>query len=373
MKGVHMKYTLAQNAISSLSIAIEKFKIVYYNNDKYAQSEIDEAIKICIVFLENSIELMLKKILASSDPLSIYADPNSRDIQNALSEVNDSCRLEDILISKNNFRTITYTQSVQKYNENYHNSDKLYCVLTDLGAKRNAITHFGLDGTEALDELIVCLINAFDIIYNYLYPQLIEFEDIGFYFTSDDLVVDTIHGKKLLFNFDDDQLYNNIIDFLDELMETSKDAVCALRASKLESKIYEFTGLLKELIKDSKYCLLLEQNHARIDFGSSNFEENYICFDVYKNSDIWDSIGSCYSPYYNVTAFCGEGGEIYFLIVHDKHELYIYNQRQFIIWPQCDEAEPDNQWLSDYANGACEKFKLSKRNLLRAFESVLKD
>lgn len=51
-----VKYTLTQNAISSLSIAIESFKKFYYLEDKCSQSEIDEAVKICTIFLENSIE-----------------------------------------------------------------------------------------------------------------------------------------------------------------------------------------------------------------------------------------------------------------------------------------------------------------------------
>ena len=161
-----MKYTLAQNAISSLYIAIENFKKFYYLADRYSQSEIDEAIKICIVFLENSVELMLKDILVSADPLSIYEQPNSKAIRNALSRVTDSCKLEDILISEGNFKTIKYTDTVNSYNRKFHNSDKLYDVLKVLGERRNAITHFGLDGTAISDELIISLLNVFDIIYN---------------------------------------------------------------------------------------------------------------------------------------------------------------------------------------------------------------
>jgi len=365
-----MKYTLSQNAISSLSIAIENFKKFYYRSDRYDSSEIDEAIKICIIFLENSIELMLKDILVSTDPLSIYDQSNSKTIQIALSKVTASRKLEDILISDGNFQTITYSKAVQKYNDKYHNSEKVFHVLTTLGEKRNAVTHFGIDGTDNLNELIVCLINGFDIIYNYLYPQLIEIDDIGNYFVSDDIIVDTIHGKKFL--FDNDFIYNNIVDFLDELMKTSKHDICVMRAVNPKSKIYEFTELMKALIKDKKFAQMLELNCAQIDFTSCDIENNDFYFMVIKDSDLWDNIGSCYSPYYNVTAFCGESGNIYFLIVHDKHELYVYNQNKNITWPQCDEAEPDNQWLTDYTNGACKKVNLSKRNLLLAFGSLLK-
>lgn len=50
----------------------DNFKNFYYNEERYSPSELNEAIKICIVFLKNAIELMLKDILASIDPMSIY-------------------------------------------------------------------------------------------------------------------------------------------------------------------------------------------------------------------------------------------------------------------------------------------------------------
>ncbi len=81
-----MVYTLAGNAVSSLNIAIEYFKKLYYHDEKYLPSEVDEAFKICITFLENALELLLKTILAEDDPLSIYVHPESRAIQIALSK-----------------------------------------------------------------------------------------------------------------------------------------------------------------------------------------------------------------------------------------------------------------------------------------------
>lgn len=366
-----MKYTLAQNAVSSLSIAIEYFKKFYYLSEKYSQSEIDEALKICIIFLENSIELMLKDILVSTDPLSIYDQPNSKVIQNALSKVTVTSKLEDILISEGNFNTIKYIKTVEEYNKKFHNSEKVFHVLKTLGERRNAITHFGIDGTNNLDELIISILNTFDIIYNYIYPQLIKLDDIGYYFTSDDMVVDTIHGIKPL--FDNNYAYNNIVDFLDELMETSKEYACSLRASNIKSKIYEFTEIMNILIEDQKFYQMLERNNAIINFTTCDFENNNFYFEVIKDFEEWDNIGSCYSPYYNVTAFCGECGNIYFLIVHDKHELYVYDQNHGVKWPQCDEPEPDYQWLKDSSNGICKKLNLSKRNLLFAFDNLLKD
>lgn len=191
-----MKYTLAQNSISSLSIAIYNFKKFYFHEEEYSMSKIDEAKKICIVFLENAIELMLKTILVSNDPVSIYKEPDSRAIKSALSKVKGSLKLQDILISEGKFQTIKYTDTIEKYNALFHKSEKVYQVLNSLGQKRNKITHFGINESDDFGELTIQIINTFDVIYNYLYPQLIDLNDIDVYFKSDDWVVDTVHGKK---------------------------------------------------------------------------------------------------------------------------------------------------------------------------------
>lgn len=364
-----MRYTLTENAISSLSIAIEKFKIFYYHSDKCRQSQIDESAKICIVFLENAIELMIKSILASNDPLSIYEQPESKKIKQAYLQTDASHKLGDILISQGNFKTIKYNDTIEKYNNKYHQSEKVYNILKTLGETRNMITHFGIDNTDNWNEFVITILNTFDVIYNYLYPQLIELDEIGDYFTTDNIIVDTIHGKKLL--FDRDYIYNNIIDFLDELMETSKEYICNLRASNPKSRICEFLIFIEELFSDHKFKQMLSKNNIELKFKTCDFKNNNFYFTLIKNSEVLDEIFSCYSPYFNVTAFCGECGNIYFLIVHDKHELYIYNQ--YVNWPQPDEPESDNQWINDCKNNFCSKYNLSKRNLQLAFNNIISE
>lgn len=363
-----MKYTLAQNAISSLSIAIDNFKKFFYHEEEYKMSEIDEAKKICITFLENAVELMLKTILVFGDPVSIYKEPNSRAIKSALSKVTGSLKLEDILISEGKFQTIKYIETIEKYYNLFHKSKKVYQILDSLGQKRNEITHFGIDESDDLGELTIQMLNTFDVIYNYLYPQLIDLDAIDVYFKSDDWVVDTVHGKKFLFS--DDFLYNNIVDFLDELMEISKEYACAMRAHNPNSKIWEFKEIMEMLLKDKKYIEMQKENQMDINFSVCNFDDNEYVLEINQGAEYLNSIISCYSPFFNVTAFCGECGEIYFIVVHDDHDLYIYKD-DCATWPQYDEPEPDCQWVKDYDNGLCEKFNLSKRNLLLAFENVL--
>ncbi|MCD8119295.1 MAG: hypothetical protein LUE29_07445, partial [Lachnospiraceae bacterium] len=266
-----MKYTLQENAVSSLTIALSNFKKMFYVNyrERLSKPEIDEAKKLCVVFLENAVELMLKAIISTKDPLQIYKEPNSRKIQAALSEVTETNKLEDILISKGDFQTITYSEAVDRYIKMFGGSDKEYQILIKLSRRRNAITHFGIDDTADYNELTIDLLCTFDVIYNYLYPYLIELDDVGQYFTSDDIEVETIYGKKPI--LDDDFSYNNIIDTIYEiLVDSSKKVASKIRARNPKSKICEFQEIFADLLGDKKFYDMLNNFNIYIKFDEND-------------------------------------------------------------------------------------------------------
>ena len=360
-----MRYTLATNAFSSLSIAIEHFKKIYYHKEELTPSLLDESTKICVVFLENSIELLLKTILVSGDPLAIYKQPSCEAIKKAQSELEPGQKLEDYLISRGNLKTINYTEAVKEYNKIYHKSEKLCCVLKKLGEARNNITHFGID--DDWNEFIIQLINVFDIIYNYLYRQLIELDEIGDFFVSEGLMVDTIHGQKPL--FDKDYIYNSIVDFLDELLEESKEYICKVRAKDPRSNISCLSELMKTVLSDKEFQRIQAENNSEIDTSGCSCEENDYYFEVKKEGRFIDNILSVYSPFFNVTAFVGETGCVYFVVDHNNNKIYFYHDS--FSWPDCSEPEPDYHWESDIEKGHCSSYNLSKRNILKVFETLL--
>lgn len=361
-----MVYKLANNAVSSLSIAIENFKKFFYHEEDYKTSELDEAIKICIVFLENAIELLLKTIIVEDKPLAIYICPQSKVIKKTLKKVNESLRLEDILVAEGNFKTITYSDAVKFYNDEYITSNKVFSILVKLGETRNAITHFGINKEGYKSEIIIDILNAFDVIYNYLYPQLIDINSISHFFTSDGLMVETVHGIKPLFN--DDYVYNNFVDFFDEVMEVANGYALKSRSLNPNYKIKDFLEIMKATIEDRKFSEMLNRNQAKILFNICNFSENEFYFDVMIKEELADVVLTSYSRFFNVTAFCNESGVIYFVVDHHQSKLYLYGFNSISIWPDCDKPEPDMLWENDLKNGLCEKINLSKRNLLKAFD-----
>lgn len=362
-----MRYTLAENAASSLHIALKHFKVFYYNSDKLPQSMLDENIKISLTFLENAIELLIKTILIASDETSIYVEPNSKAIRKAKSQNISNMSLHNILIRKGNIKTITYTEALEKYNSKFHKSKKLYNILHTLGERRNQITHFGIELLK-YDEILILFFNVFDVIYNYLYPQLIELEDIGEYFTSDEFLVNTVHGIKNL--FDEDFVYNNIVDFLDELLGDCREYFCSIRANNPDTKICVFKGLFQSAINDKKFQSLCNYYKIKVDFSMCKFNDNYYSIDFKINENELGHFYSEYSPYYNATVFSDDAGYILFIILHEKDEMYLYYKPA--VYSSYDEPEDEERWISDMENGYCERVKLSKRNILRIFETKFK-
>lgn len=362
-----MKFSLAANAFSSLNIALENFKSFYYDS-KISQSQFEEYVKIGIVFLENSIELMLKAILSSENELIIFEEPNCKTIQNAKKFVNEENSLYDVLIhSKADIHTISYSDTIKIYNEKYHNSQKLKVVLDNLGAYRNRFTHFGIEFA-SYDEIVCIFINSFDVIYNYLYPQLIQLDEIGEYFVSDDIFVSTIHGIKPL--FDVNMRYNNIVDLLDEILGDGNRYLFNLCYSNFDKCIQVFEKYYDDAIKDKKLNYILGQyNVELLPDESSDYKGGY-AFEFSLTKDLGKvDVLFRYLPYYNANIYCNEVGILLFVILFSKKEMFIYEKETK--YPEFDEADTDVQWEEDCKKGLCKKYILSKNNLIKAIETVI--
>lgn len=373
----NIKFTLYENAISSFYIAKKNFvKLYYTQSETLTNKMLDEHAKIGLIFLENSIELMLKAILSVDDPLCIYIEPNSRVIQQALSKISESNRLEDILIRNGNFKTITFTKAVDLYVKKYQKPDKVKRVLYILGDKRNAVTHFGIDETTTNSELIACFINAFDVIYNYLYPHLIKLNDIGHYFT-DDMIYESYLGTAEFFYDPDTNMYNNIVDFLDELLCGAGSYVFELRKDNTDFKINFFIDILKQVVNDTSFNSELNKMNSTIsvnDFFSGETPEcRFIDLDFhndyYELDDIY--IAWKYSIYYNYSYFISMYDELLWVVDHNNNSLMYYNKSIYLDNPY-DKAEQEFDFEQDIANNKCQKFTLSKRNLRKVLlEQIL--
>lgn len=362
-----MKYTLQENAMSSFHLAIENFKIFFYNSESYKQSELDEARKLCAIFLENSIELFLKALLVKIDPISIYEHPESKLIKRAKEEADKRNKdLEDILVEQGNFKTISYTQTVEKYNS-IHKSERTKNIFLRLAEYRNQLTHFGIIDDD--NEFTIACLNVFSVVYQNLYEELVKLEKIEQYFTDEDIYVRTIHGVKKL--YDENYVYNNVIDFLDELVvETAPYISLSYRLNNPEFKLKVWYQLFDETIKSPNFQKMLDFYEVKIDW--SFLFEYEISFEIHGTFGLWDSIISTYCPYYNATTFIGETGLIYFRVLHSSNEIIIYFDD--VTLPELDMPQYEEEdWNEQLFYEDAKKKSLTKRNIKLAFETICKE
>ncbi|HBG1028230.1 TPA: hypothetical protein KPG21_003055, partial [Clostridioides difficile] len=143
-----MKLKMIDNAIDSLKLVMEYFYDYNINN----KSKKDNTrLKLTIIFLHNSIELLLKSILINKNELLIYENlpSNKLDEYNKIkNSSNKTLSLDEFLIKKEGIKTINYTKLINTYCNTFNADKKTKIVLFNLGKLRNSVTHFGIDKSD---------------------------------------------------------------------------------------------------------------------------------------------------------------------------------------------------------------------------------
>ncbi len=363
-----MNFSLEKNAMSSLNIAIEHFKEFYYRGNNYSNSKFDENIKITIIFLENAVELFLKRLLIKKDRFCIYGDKAKQKIEKILKKTKENCNLEKVLMRENDIFTIGYSQTVSEYIKKYSSSNRTKCILNELAIMRNKLTHYGIEITEKeYVGIYSVLINTFDVIYNELFEELSKLDEVGYFFTEDDFIgVETIHGYKPLFS--SDGLYNNILDFLDELLEIAPSHICYLKYIDNENYMNVFIKQLNEFfINNSSICNDTYKYSIKCDV-LDEFNKLDIIIDLYdENSKKEIQLFSRYSICCDKLYFTDEDGLIYFCYDNIEKKIFIYNDMSIYEYP-----EIENQIKKDFENSLCTRRKLNSESIKQAIINTIK-
>lgn len=366
-----MRFTILENAINSLDIAIENFKLFYYGDEESLSPYLEKKYKkVSLVFLENAIELLLKAVILekTQNNLSIFLQTDKAPYKGIIDEARELSektgkKMEDCLLKNTNLRTITYTKSLKYYNDMFEESEKVHGVLKKLGYYRNAITHFGIDFSENPDELLCCFIETFDVIYNYLYPQLIELDDEASYYFEDcdeNYFVKTPDGTKFLIGENGE--YNNFFDFSDELLgDLSQIRLMKLSKKNPNKKIEAYLKICEEVMSDSEYVDYFKANNLNVFMDK---ETGWLECEVQGyHEDV--HLVPVYSSYYNATIYFDEGS-VAIIIPHHENKIYSYIKDSD--YPCLTEAENDKQWMEDLEKGICMVQSLSSKNLFMALK-----
>lgn len=286
---------MIENAIDSLQITIDFF-------DKWTRCSIDRGdryLKLSIVFLHNSMELLLKALLIKKDDTIIYTQISEMELDKARKECKrKKITLDECLIKNYGIKTISYGSAVKLYAEYYKCDDKVVNVLNSLGDYRNAITHFGIDSTQEVDKLYNIVYESFAIVIYEFWDELVEIDE---YFE-----------------------YNDVIDMFEAWYEVGENFQLAVCVENCKRKINVFTNILKAVIYSGKFRNYVETYNIKVEVGTKDFDTNRIFLD-FEILQEYVSVATFYSPYFNYTFFCdAETLEIWFVVNHYEDKVYIY-------------------------------------------------
>jgi len=293
-----MKLKLVDNAVDSIQITMDLFRKHIYCLDKYK----NRYLKMTIIYLHNSIELLFKALLIQKDEMLIYKDRTKVTMEKAKAEVvlDGSISLDEYLIKNLNVQTITYSELIDEYVKHFHCSEKACNVIKLLGKYRNAVTHFGIDKDDDVDKIFNVIYETFGFILYELYDEIVNIHD---YFE-----------------------YNDVIDNLESWYEAGITVQQELCCKNPNRKIKQSAYMLKNVVNSSKFKNFIGEKHIQIDEGYTNYDNNDIYLKFSNASNLYVEIHTSYKPYYNLTFFEDYYGYVLFVVDHYNEIIYFFNE-----------------------------------------------
>ena len=332
-----MKYKIEENAIDSLKFAMRFFDQFFDTNDT-------SVMKHVIMYLENAVELLLKCLLISDNPLSIYESKCTQTVKEAENKATDTLTLAEILIRRYNIKTIGYENAIKKFCNSHDENEKVRMTLSKLGEYRNAIMHFGIDADEKLDDLICCIFSVFDVISNDLYEYLIAVDE---YFT-----------------------YNDFLDEVEDKLEGSIDYISSLCISNPGKNIRPFIDMFKRVISSTEFKDAVDACGISVEFHNMDYNLNSYWIGFFKDGEYLTEWISYYSWFHNATIFTDDSGGTYFVFEHTENVMYSY--RTYSNYSHIYEKEGYYPWRKDKDEGKCYSKKLHYKNLVDQMVEFLK-
>ncbi|HBF7477351.1 hypothetical protein [Clostridioides difficile] len=335
-----MKLKMIDNAIDSLKLVMEYFYDYNINN----KSKKDNTrLKLTIIFLHNSIELLLKSILINKNELLIYENlpSNKLDEYNKIkNSSNKTLSLDEFLIKKEGIKTINYTKLINTYCNTFNADKKTKIVLFNLGKLRNSVTHFGIDKSDDFEDMLITIYESINIILYVLYEKLEEIDD---YFE-----------------------YNDVKDILEPLVEGWERSIMYSHINIYGNKITKITDILNDILFSPKFNAFLETNGITFKTNKKKFFNHDISIN-FKHNDSMLNISNFYNPFHKCILLEDNEGGIYFVIDCEKDLLYCYNED--VEYKR--EPELYKQWEIDEKNNRCKKKKFTKENFEKELQKLL--
>ncbi|KPI46142.1 hypothetical protein IM33_20200 [Clostridioides difficile] len=179
-----MKLEMIDSAIHSLKLVKEYFRD--YRNKDCKDKKDNTSLELSIVFLYNSIELLIQSILMNKNELLIYEDLSQNKLDECIKSIklslNPNLLLAKTLIKKEGIKT--YTDLITTYCNIFDVNESTQTVLTNLGKLRDTVFCFGIKESDDFNYILLITYKSMNIILDVLNEELEKIDDC---FKSDDI------------------------------------------------------------------------------------------------------------------------------------------------------------------------------------------
>ena len=174
-----MEFGLVENGLDSLKMGItfyDKYikKLTLQDTPEDTDFEKDSYLKLAVICVQNSVEILSKKILSDINDLLIYTDIDN--IVEELSQKEDpEGNFHDYLIENDkHIETISYSLCIKRLGKLYKTEipKGQLQALIDIGHERNKLTHFGISKPLDYHKSIGLVHRALQFIEEFIFDKL---------------------------------------------------------------------------------------------------------------------------------------------------------------------------------------------------------
>lgn len=304
-----MHFRLLENGLDSLRFGLQFYYKYIKLEDKYAEDN-PGYLKMGVISIHNTIELLSKKLLSEVNEILIYKDLEDESLLKSLGEQRryTSFSIErDLIFSNANIKTINYTDCINRLAIVFDLSNNQKETLRTLGHLRNQVTHFGINNNQIDFFRVLIVINrSLKMITDFFYKEL--------KFLGEEAELDTFYGD------------------LEDILEEANYVVEAHWSMLYSENFEKINEIVEELLNNEKLKHFLETKDLQMYVNTGPHNESpdiSICIKDNKNNDLV-YIDTYHIPDSDLTLFLNrESGLIYFVIDHnamldEQKDLYIY-------------------------------------------------
>lgn len=285
-----------------------KAGIIYYRKflslHNVDELDLQDYIKLCVVSLHSSIELLSKQLLTDINELLLYQDLSQPVLENLKRYLAKEKREFSVhyflLLGEKRVSPIDYQGAICRLRELFDLHDAGFLVLEELDRTKNRVVYFGFNQVSDYYEVIVNINQVLTFMQSFFYPKFSGNEEIDWQ-----------------------------IDQLTDALDSGKMAEEEIRGTFIGKKAKQLHRLLSHICLEIN--IEVEESRVKVDMEKAeSFTDDSITLLVRQidSGKVITRVQATHLPGINALIFAGDfaNGPVYFIIDYSGGEesLFVY-------------------------------------------------